>query len=385
MNKNKIMAKNYYDVLGVSKDASPEEIKKAYMKLAMQHHPDKNLNNKIESEKKFKEINEAYETLSDSQKKKNYDTYGNSDNPFNNAGGGRGGRQNTGSFEDLFSFFTEGGGEDIFGARQKQKKRSQISPKNGHDVEIGLTITLKESFTGTKQKVNYSRFQSCSECKGMCGEKGEKPSECTQCKGTGVMTSQQGWMSVQYECNKCDGEGFNIKNTCKQCKGSGRIRINEETLVIIPAGIDTGNILRIYEMGDAGIYGGNYGNLMVAIQVQKDKTFSRSENDLLSTLQLPYPHLVFGCEILVKLIDDSEELLKIPSGCAVGEKIVIKNKGFFKAGSKTRGHFIVTVTCDIPKNLSINAENNLKEYATNLEINSKKTDGFLSGFFKKLF
>ena len=379
------MTKNYYDVLGVSKSATAEEIKKAYMKLAMQHHPDKNLNNKEEAEKKFKEINAAYETLSDTQKKKHYDTYG-SDSPYTQSSNSRG-REQQGGFEDFFSqFFTNGSAEDFFGGgTQKKRKRSQISAKNGHDVEIGLTITLKESFTGTKQKVNYSRFKECIDCKGMCGTKGEKASECSQCKGTGTISSQQGWMTVQYECNKCNGEGFNIKNPCATCKGSGRTRINEETIVVIPAGIDTGNVLRLSELGDAGVYGGQYGNLMIAVQVQKDRTFTRLENDLLSTLQLPYPHLVFGCEILVKLIDDSEELLKIPAGCMVGEKIIIKNKGFFKAGSKTRGNFVVTVTCDIPKNISIDAEKNLKEYAANLEIDNKKSDGFLSGFFKKLF
>lgn len=378
------MAKNYYDILGVSKNATAEEIKKAYMKLAMQHHPDKNLNNKEEAEKKFKEINAAYETLSDTQKKSDYDTYG-GENPYANQGGGRG-RHQSGVFEDLFSQFFSEGGADIFGqGKQKQKKRSQINPKNGHDVEIGLTITLKEAFTGTKQKVSYSRFKSCVDCKGMCGAKGEKLSECSVCKGTGVIASQQGWMTVQYECSKCNGEGLTIKNHCLTCKGSGRIRITEETVVVIPAGIDTGNILKLSELGDAGIYGGQYGNLMIGIQVQKDKTFTRNGNDLLSTLQLPYPHLVFGCEILVKLIDDSEELLKIPGGCAVGETIMIKNKGFFKAGSKTRGNFVVTVTCNIPKDLSNEAAINLKEYAANLEIDNKKSDGFLSGFFKKLF
>jgi molecular chaperone DnaJ len=383
VNKNKIMTKNHYEVLGISKTATPEEIKKAYMKLAMQYHPDKNLNNKAEAEKKFKEINASYEVLSDPQKKKHYDTYG-SENPFNSSNSGQGGQY--GGFEDLFSQFFNQGGEDFFGqSKQRKKKRSHISPKNGHDVEIGLTITLKESFTGTKQKVTYSRFKECTDCKGMCGAKGEAASECPQCKGTGAISSQQGWMTVQYECNKCNGDGFTIKNPCISCKGSGRIRVNEETTVVIPAGIDTGNILRLSELGDAGIYGGQYGNLMLAIQVQKDKTFIRQENDLLSTLQLPYPHLVFGCEILVKLIDDSEELLKIPSGCAVGEKIIIKNKGFFKAGTKTRGNFVVTVTCDIPKNISAEAEKNLKEFSANLEIDTKKPDGFLSGFFKKLF
>jgi molecular chaperone DnaJ len=375
------MTKNYYDILGVNKTATQDEIKKAYMKLAMQHHPDKNLNNKEAAEKKFKEINSAYETLSDPQKRQYYDMTGTEGTGRQGAGGNQG----FGGFEDIFSHFFNQEGDIFNTGKQKQKKKGHITPKNGHDVEIGLTISLKESYTGTKQKVSYSRFKDCGDCKGMCSANGEKPAECGQCRGTGAVTSQQGWMTVQYECNKCNGDGYTIKNPCATCHGSGRIKTSEETTIVVPAGIATGNVMRLSQLGDAGIYGGAYGNLMVAIQVQKDTTFERLNNDLLSTLKLPYPHLVLGCEILVKLIDDSEELLKIPRGCMVGEKITIKNKGFSKPGEKTRGSFIITITCDIPKNISEEAEKNLKDYATNLEISDKKSEGFLSGFFKKLF
>lgn len=375
------MTKNFYDILGVSKTASPEEIKKAYMKLAMQYHPDKNLNNKEEAEKKFKEINEAYDILSDPKKKQQYDTTGTTGN-YGNPGQGYSGT----GFDDIFSQFSDiFGGGDIFGHKQSKKKKSQLTPKNGHEVEIGLTISLKEAFSGTKQKIEYSRFVECSDCNGYCGEKNEKPIECTQCKGSGTMGVNQGWITMQCECNKCNGEGIIIKNSCKTCHGSGRIRKTQETTVSIPAGVESGNVLRVPALGDSGIYGGSYGNLLIAISVQSDKTFSRRDNDLESTIKLPYPHLVFGCEILIKSIDDSEETIKIPSGCQINEKIIIKNKGFFRVGSKVRGNFIVSVICDIPKKLSDEATEVLKIFSTKLEVNEKKSEGFLSGFFKKLF
>lgn len=379
------MSKNYYEILGVSKTATIEEIKAAYKKLALQYHPDRNINNKEEAEKKFKEINAAYDVLSDSQKRNEYDVTGG--NSYGQGGYGKhqsyGG---AGGFEDFFSQFF--GESDVFGqAKQKKhKKKTHMTPKNGHDVEIGITITLKEAFTGTKQKVQYSRFKTCSDCNGTCGLKGEKPIECSQCGGSGVMSSQQSIFSVQFECSHCGGEGLVVKHNCTTCKGSGRIRVTEETTIAIPAGIETGNVLSISDFGDSGIYGGRYGNLMIAVRVQADQTFNRDGNDLFSILKLPYPHLVFGCEILIKSIDDSEELLKIPTGSQVGDKITIKGKGFSKPGSKTKGNFVITLTCDIPRSLSSEAEQNLKEYATNLEIQEKKgSDGFLSGFFKKLF
>lgn len=375
------MKKNFYDILGVSKTATQDEIKKAYMKLAMQYHPDKNINNKEEAEKKFKEINEANDILSDPKKRQQYDTFGHT-----NGMGGSQRSQGGSGFEDIFSQFSDIFGGDIFGQKQSKKnKKNQLDPKNGHNIEIGLTISLKEAFSGTKQRIEYSRFVKCSDCNGMCAEKGEKPSECTQCKGSGSIAVNQGWISMQYECNKCNGEGLIITNPCKTCRGSGRIRKSEITTISIPNGVESGTILPIPNMGDAGIYGGEYGDLLIAIKVQIDKIFTRRDADLESIIQLSYPHLVFGCEIMIRSIDDSEELLKIPTGCAVGEKIIIKNKGFFKIGTKNRGNFIITVTCDIPKKLSPQASEDLKKFSCHLDDSEKKSEGFLSGFFKKLF
>jgi molecular chaperone DnaJ len=377
------MEKNYYDILGVSKQASQEEIKAAHRKLVLQYHPDKHRNNKEEAEKKLQEINAAYDVIGDPEKRKQYDMTG-SENPF---GGGRSsGGFHEGDFSDIFSkFFTDGA--DIFGGgRGKSRKKNHIHPQNGMDIELGITISLKESYSGVTQKIDYSRFITCSECKGFCAQKGEKPTDCPTCEGTGTVQSQQGWISMQYECSQCHGSGFIIKNPCHPCRGSGRIRITEKKEIAIPAGVVTGSILRIREAGDTGIFGGKTGSLMVAISVQKDKTFSRdSDNNLLSSLKLSYPHLVFGCEVIVTLIDGSEETLKVPSGSQVNDTLLLKGKGFYKPGTKIRGNFLVKVTCDIPKSLSEEAKKALTEYSDHLAVEEKKSDGFLKGFFKKLF
>ncbi len=376
--------KKFYEILEISETASQEEIKKAYLKLAAKHHPDRNATNKEVAEAKFKEINVAYEILSDPKKREQYDRTGSSDGFGADTGGGRrysgAGMEFEQVFADLF------GGADIFGSRAARKtKRTSFAAKNGHDVEIALTITFKESYTGAKQKVEYSRFVVCEHCQGTCSEKDEKPIECQQCKGYGAVDVASGWASISYDCNVCQGQGLRIKNPCAPCRGSGRVRKQEELEISVPAGVETGNILRIEKKGDAGVYKGQYGNLLVAINIQKDKIFSRRDYDLESTLKVPYPHLVLGCEIMVKLIDDSEELLKIPAGCQIGERIVIKQKGFQKIGSKMRGNFVITVTCDIPKKLSDQGVSRLREYAAVIEVEEKKSEGFLSGLFKKFF
>lgn len=376
--------KNYYDILEIPKTATADEIRSAYKKLALKYHPDKNLNNQAEAEAKFKEIQTAYECLSDPAKKKSYDTYG-SESHFRQGGGQYSNGFGSGGFEDIFSQVF--GGADIFGQKKQKQKKGQLSPRAGHDVEISITISLKESYIGIKQKVEYSRFIQCSSCNGMCCAAGEKLAECTKCNGTGYASMNQGgFFSVQYECSACNGEGFIIKNGCVACKGTGRKRITESTQISIPAGVEKGNILKLNDLGDAGIFGGQSGNLLVAINVQKDNTFTREGNNLRSTIKLQYPYLVMGCEIVIKLINDSEETIKVPAGSQVNDIITIKGKGFSRPGSRIKGDCIISLMCDIPKNISNEAEKHLKDYASNLKLEDKKPqDGFLSGLFKNFF
>jgi molecular chaperone DnaJ len=380
------MAKrDFYEILGVSKNSTESEIKSAYLKLAMKYHPDKNLNNKDEAEKKFKEISEAYEVLSDQNKRAMYDQVG--------AGGydqayqsqqARGGA----SADDFFSQFSDIFGADIFGTQKKTKrgkKRTEPSPRDGHDVDASIVISLKDSFVGIKEKINIDRFIQCDICSGRgFGEDG-KYEVCSYCDGEGVVVSRNGFFSVSHECSKCNGEGIVIKKPCKKCNGSCRLRIKDLISITIPAGIDSDNVLRVAGYGDAGIYGGSSGDLLVKVRVQSDKIFFRNKYDLESKIKVPFPNLVFGCEIIVENIDGTQEILKISAGTDIGSKINIKGKGFNKlsSGGKTRGDFLVEITCDIPKNLSEKGKEALKIFAD--ELKESKNEGFVSWFFKKLF
>lgn len=384
------MSKNdFYEILGVSKNASPEEIKSSYLKLAMKYHPDKNLNNKDEAEKKFKEVANAYEVLSNPEKKRMYDQLGQDGYERASSGGGNsGGHQ--GGFEDIFSQFAEMFGGGMFNqGQQRGKKRKKTEPeaKDGQDVTVSLTISLKDAFTGSKEKINYNRYVVCDSCKHTGGENAKPEyAVCSTCKGSGNVTVSQGWISFGQTCSTCDGAGMMLKNPCKKCRGVSRVHIKESTTVTIPSGIDNGNVLRVQGFGDSGIYNGNTGDLLIQIRVQGHKTFTRNNDNIESTIKLEYPHLIFGCEIVVSNIDGSEETLKVNAGCQIMEKLSIKGKGFQKINGRGRGDFIITIMCNIPTNLSEKGKSALKILSEELNVNStQNNDGFLSGFFKKIF
>jgi molecular chaperone DnaJ len=377
--------RDFYEVLGVSKNASTEEIKAAYRKLALQYHPDRNPGKK-DVEEKFKEVAHAYEVLSDDKKRSMYDQVGPSGYERASQGGGSGHHGGQG-FEDLFSQFAEMFGDGMFNGGQKKsrKKSGHISPRDGHDVNVTITINLKESFVGTKEQVTINRMIKCKDCKGTGCEGTTSPVSCPDCNGTGTVAYQQGWLVVSQPCNKCSGEGVFIKNPCVSCKGTTRKRERETVTVTIPAGIDNENILRVSGYGDDGMYGGRSGDLLVLVTVQSDKTFKRVGDNLESIIKVPYHHMVFGCEIVVASIDGSKETIKISAGTQSGSEVVIKSHGFSRLRSKGKGDLVITVVCDIPTKVSKKAETHLKEYAEECgEVTSLK-EGFLSGLFKSFF
>ncbi len=372
--------KDYYSILGVSRSATAAEIKSAYRKLALQYHPDKNPNNK-EAEETFKEISAAYEVLSDEKKRQQYDHFG---HDGMHMGGGNASHMNMEDiFENIFSdLFSQGSGSHTGGGRRK-KTTSGTTARRGNDLQKELSISLKDSFTGTTEEIKVYRFITCTTCDGRGAPKGTAFTPCSQCEGSGQVTYQHGIFAFGQTCPQCNGDGVKITNPCSQCKGHSRIQTYDTFSISIPAGINDGNDLRISKKGDAGIYGGTAGDLFLTIRVTPDKKFSRSENNLVAQLTLTYPQLVFGCQVEVTSIDGSQELVKIPKGCPIGERIELRGKGFKSLKNSTYGDFIIITQCSIPKSLTTQARDLLKQYATAIGEEPTDTTSGIVGFFKK--
>lgn len=373
--------KDFYEILGVSKTADLTEIKKAYRKLAMQYHPDRNPGNK-EAEDKFKEAAEAYEVLSDEQKRAQYDQYGHSGYQNMHQGGGH---QNMDdifkNFGDMFGGFDFG---DIFGQGQQRKKKSGPTPQRGHDLAQDITLTLKEAYLGVTKEISYYHAFACSECKHQGYKNKTDVQTCAQCKGAGQVRYQQGFFSVSQACSACQGQGYTIKNPCANCKGQSRKQEFERFELKIPKGVFDGAELRIAGRGDAGVFGGPNGDLFIRIKVQADQRFQRIDNDLVCTLMVTYPQLVLGSQVEIEHIDGSKIALKIPKGCPVGEKIVIPGKGFDKIRSSGSGNMVIITQCHIPKKLSSEEKDLLQKYsdAIGTDVSDNK-DGFITSLFKK--
>lgn len=376
------MAKrDYYEVLGVARSASEQEIKAAYRKLAMKYHPDRNPDNK-EAESKFKEAAEAYEVLSDKEKRKRYDQLGHA------------GIEGMGGFtaqdvnmEDIFEQFGDIF-SGIFGGRPRGKRRAKATgptPKRGHDLYKEISITLKDSFLGCKEEITYYHFVPCQTCEGKGAQKGTLYQACAACQGTGQQTYQQGFFAFSQTCGQCMGEGFIIPSPCPTCGGQSRIQQYEKITITIPRGIFDGAELRIAGKGDAGIFGGSAGDLYLKVHVLPDKKFKRVRDDLESTIMLTYPQLVLGAQVEIESIDGSKETVKIPKGTPVGHKIRISGKGFYQINSTRRGDLVIITQCDIPSDLPKEAKETLKKYSQEIgtEIKGKNPDSSISGFFKK--
>ncbi len=371
--------RDFYDILGVSKTASADEIKSAYRKLALKYHPDRNPDNK-EAEEKFKEAAEAYEVLSNQQKRAQYDQFGHAGAQGMGGMGGHGGMNMDDIFENFGDIFGSmfGGG----GGSQRQKKATGPQPKAGHDLAQDVTVTLKEAFLGTKKEVGYYHFVQCEQCHGGGTKSGSKPTSCPSCKGSGQMQYRQGFFMYSQTCSSCNGEGFVINDPCPGCNGKCRIQKYDKLNVTIPTGVYDGAELRLTGKGDAGIYGGRSGDLYIRIGVLSDKKFKREGDDLVSTLMLTYPQLVLGSQVEIESIDESKQTIKVPKGCPVGEKIIIPGKGFENIRKKGfRGNLVIITQCHIPKKISAEAKETLTQYSNLIGTNAD--EGGIISFFKK--
>jgi molecular chaperone DnaJ len=341
--------RDYYEILGVSRTASDSDIKSAYRKLAIQHHPDKNSGDS-ESEEKFKEAAEAYSVLSDQQKRAAYDRYGHA-GVGAGAGGFGGGGAGFSNIEDIFDLFGFG---DMFGGAAGGAaggRTRRTSAQRGSDLRYDLEITLEDAAEGKEEKLRIPRLEKCEECDGKGAEKGTQPETCITCQGSGQTRFQQGFFSVMRTCSTCRGTGQIIKNPCKGCRGAGRIE-KEKTLEIkIPAGVETGSRLRVTGEGEAGANGGSSGDLFVVIHVAEHEVFERQGANLYAAHPISFAQAALGAEIQVKTLD-GEENLKVPAGTQTGTVFRIKGKGMPVLGSRGRGDLFVSATLITPKTLT---------------------------------
>jgi molecular chaperone DnaJ len=337
--------RDYYEILSVARNASDQEIKSAYRKLALQHHPDRNPGNK-EAEDKFKEAAEAYSVLSDAQKRAQYDRFGHAGLGAAAGGGFSGFDPNVfADFSDILGDIFGFG--DLFG-NARRGGRSQ----RGADLRYDLELSFEDAAFGAKTKIKFPRHEPCSECGGTGGHKGSGASTCTTCNGYGQVRYQQGFFSIARTCSHCGGTGQVIKNPCKSCQGEGRV-VREKTLELrIPSGIDSGDKLRISGEGESAPRGGPSGDLYVVLSVKDHDFFERRDNDLYCHIPISFPQAALGTEIAVPTLEGEEERLSIPAGTQSGTAFRIKGRGISKRGGSSRGDLFVAVNVVVPEKLS---------------------------------
>ena len=358
--------RDYYEILGVNKTATDDELKKAYRKLAKKYHPDANPDNKKEAEAKFKEVNEAYENLSDPQKRKMYDQFGHN-GPQGGFGGGAGGPfggqggyysysssgfdgfDDFGDLGDIFSSFFGGG----FGGRTSRK---QAGPRKGADINLHMEITFEQAFNGVEKEISVTRNEECEVCHGKGAKPGTSVTKCTMCNGTGQVKQIQntilGQVQTSRTCNNCHGTGEVIKEPCEKCHGKGTLRKQAKIKVKIPAGIDDNQTVVLRGEGEPGEKGGPKGDLYITVKIKKHSIYTRKGNNVLCDIPITITQATLGAEIEIPMVDGSKEKYKIPEGTQTGTKFTIRDKGFKYVNSTSQGDFIFTVIVQTPKRLS---------------------------------
>lgn len=362
--------RDYYEVLGVSKDADEATIKKAYRKLAKKYHPDTNPGDK-EAEAKFKEASEAYAVLSDSEKRRQYDQFGHA--AFENGGGGGASGFDFGDMGDIFGDIF---GSDIFGSMfGGGRSRNNNGPRRGADIRVNVRITFAESVTGTSKTIDVTLKDPCSKCNGTGAKPGTHPETCSKCGGKGqVVYTQQSMLGMVRNvqpCPDCNGTGKIIKEKCPDCYGTGYISSKKTIEVKIPAGIDNGQCVRIQGKGEPGVNGGQRGDLLVAVMISADPEFERDGYNIFSNVKISYPTAVLGSEIKVKTVD-GEVLYDVKPGTDSGTRVRLKGKGMPTVrNASVRGDHYITLVVDIPKKLTSEQKDLLVEYEKALTGNER--------------
>ncbi|HVA81753.1 MAG TPA: molecular chaperone DnaJ [Candidatus Binataceae bacterium] len=366
--------RDYYEVLSVSRGASDEELKKAYRRLAIQFHPDRNPGNK-EAEERFKELNEAYQVLSDPERRAQYDRFGHA--AFQNAQGQGpfGGFDFTQGFEEVFS--------DIFGDFfGTGRGRARSHTRRGDDLRYDLEVEFEEAARGAEKTVRFQRLTRCDACNGSRARGGAAAAtQCPNCHGSGQVRTQQGFFSISTTCGQCRGEGVIIADPCLKCQGQGRIRKSESLSVKIPAGVDNGSRLKLRGEGEAGYASGPAGDLYVVIHVKEHELFVRQDNDVVIEVPISFPQASLGSEIDVPTLEGKVKL-KIPAGTQSGKVLRLKGKGIVDLHGYGHGDQLIRVVVETPRSLTTRQRELLEEFA---KLDGKAVNHPLSkGFVDKL-
>jgi len=371
------MAKrDYYEVLGVIKSASAEEIKKTYRKLALKYHPDRNKGDKA-AEAKFKEASEAYHVLSDKERRTNYDQFGHA--AFEGAGG-RGDFSNF-DFSNIFSdIFGSDPFDDFFEGFGRSRGGRRSSNFRGADLRYDLSISLEDAYHGKKQEINFSSSDKCGRCNGHGSEPGSKPISCSTCGGHGQVRSSQGFFTIQQTCPECAGSGEQISSPCKECRGIGKKQTKKKISTNIPKGVDDGTRIRLSGKGEVGIKGGGNGDLYIFVSVEAHSIFKRSEENLFFEFPISLADAALGSTIEVPTIDGGKAKVKIPSGTQHGKQFRLKEKGMPIMRNKDYGDLYIQAITEVPASLTKEQKSLLEKFK---KLEDSKSNPMMKDFFEK--
>lgn len=372
------MAKpDYYASLGVARDASPEELKKAYRKLAMQYHPDRNPGDKS-AEAKFKEVNEAYDVLRDAEKRAAYDRFGHAafEQGAGAGPGGFGGFHAGGSFADIF--------DEMFGEFMGGGRRGGTATGRGADLRAAVEVTLEEAFAGKKASLRVPTSVVCEACNGTGAEGGAAPTTCPTCGGHGKIRAQQGFFLIERTCPTCGGTGKSVKDPCRVCRGAGRVQRDRTLNIDIPAGVEDGMRLRIAGAGEAGLRGGPPGDLFVDVSVRPHEIFQREGSSIYCRVPLRMTAAALGGQIEVPTIDGGRAKVSIPSGTQTGDQFRLRGKGMSQLRSAARGDMFIQVVVETPVNLTKRQQELLRQFEEEAAKGETKSSPESEGFFAKV-